>query len=261
VTLVSWNLQGHAGPDVRAAAAELQRLSPDVVVLQEVQWHHARHVRRALRARSGRWSFKHWPLRTWPEGSAVIGVTRRVKVRSRALSHCWRLWSWRRRIAPIAAVRRARDGAAPFTLANVHLSPHDRPALRVAETQRLLRLLRRFTGPVVVAGDLNERPGGPLHHTLAAAGFRDASGVAHGEPPAAGSDPQSDPVPTNWRGWRPGTPAPPTQQIDYVYLSPGAGEAEVRVPRPGDDGFDRYRTLSDHLPVTAVLDLGPAGER
>ncbi|HEX6419041.1 MAG TPA: endonuclease/exonuclease/phosphatase family protein [Acidimicrobiales bacterium] len=256
VTLVSWNLQGHSGPDVRAAAAELRHLSPDVVVLQEVQWHHARHVRRALGARSGHWSFKHWPLRTWPEGSAVIGVTRRVRVRTRSLSHGWRLWSWRRRIAQIAAVRRSRDGGGPFTVANVHLSPHDQPRLRLAETQRLLRLVRRSSGPVVVVGDLNERPGGPLHRALAAAGFRDASGVAHGDAPPPGADPPPDPVPTNWHGWRAGTPAPPTQQLDYVYLSPGAGVIELRVPRVGDDGFDRYRVLSDHLPVTAVLELG-----
>lgn len=255
VTLVSWNLQGHAAPDTGGIAGELRRLAPDVVVLQEVQWHQARRIARALGARSLHWGFKHWPLRTWPEGAAVVGVTRRARVHTRALSNGWRRWSWRRRIAQVAAVGGGPAGEPPFTVVNVHLSPHDQAELRVAETATVLAVAR--TGPVVIAGDLNERPGGALHRRLAAAGFRDASGVDHEREPPAGSH-APDPVPTNWRGWQRGTTRPPTQQLDYVYVPAQVTDVELRVPRVGEDDLAPYARLSDHLPVTAVLTLGSA---
>ena len=257
VTLVSWNLQGHAAPDTGGIAGELRRLAPDVVVLQEVQCHQARRIARALGARSLHWGFKHWPLRTWPEGAAVVGVTRRARVRTRALSNGWRRWSWRRRIAQVAAVGGGPAGEPPFTVVNVHLSPHDQADLRVAETATVLTLAAARTGPVVIAGDLNERPGGALHRRLAAAGFRDASGVDHEREPPAGSH-APDPVPTNWRGWQRGTTRPPTQQLDYVYVPAQVTDVELRVPRVGEDNLAPYARLSDHLPVTAVLTLGSA---
>ena len=257
VTLISWNLKGHAGPDAGAIACELRRLAPDLVVLQEVQWHQARRIARSLGARSHRWGFKHWPLRTWPEGAAVVGVTRQVRVRTRALSNGWRRWSWRRRIAQVAAVDGGPAGEPPFTVVNVHLSPHDQADLRAAETATVLALAASRPGPVVIAGDLNQRPGGALHRRLAAAGFRDASGVDHDREPPAGSRPP-DPVPTNWRGWQRGTTRPPSQQLDYVYVSPLVAGVELRVPRAGDDDLARYARLSDHLPVTAVLTPGSA---
>ena len=257
VTLVSWNLQGHAAPDTGGIAGELRRLAPDVVVLQEVQCHQARRIARALGARSLHWGFKHWPLRTWPEGAAVVGVTRRARVRTRALSNGWRRWSWRRRIAQVAAVGGGPAGEPPFTVVNVHLSPHDQADLRVAETATVLTLAAARTGPVVIAGDLNERPGGALHRRLAAAGFRDASGVDHEREPPAGSH-APDPVPTNWRGWQRGTTRPPTQQLDYVYVPAQVTDVELRVPRVGEDDLAPYARLSDHLPATAVLTLGSA---
>lgn len=254
VTLVSWNLKGHAAPDVLAVADELRRLAPDLVVLQEVQWHQARRIARALDARSHRWGFKHWPLRTWPEGAAVLGVSRQVRVRTRPLSNGWRRWSWRRRIAQVASVDGGPPGEPPFTVVNVHLSPHGQAELRVAETATVLVLATSSPGPVVIAGDLNERPGGALHRRLATAGFRDTSGVDHETGPPDAS-PARDPVPTNWRGWQRGTTRPPTQQLDYVYVSAGVAAVELRVPRAGDGAVERYAHLSDHLPVTAVITL------
>jgi endonuclease/exonuclease/phosphatase family metal-dependent hydrolase len=225
------------------------------VVLQEVHWQQARRIARALDARSWRWGFKHWPLRTWPEGMAVIGVARRVHVRTRALSHRWRLWSWRRRIVQVAAVEAAGGpGGASLTLVNVHLTPHGRSDLRVVETATVLGLVAQRTGAIVVAGDLNERPDGAIHRQLAAVGLRDGSGSAPaGTPgPSDGARPP-DPLPTNWRGWRRGTTKPPTRQLDFVYVSASIATVEVHAPRAGDEGFERFSRLSDHLPVTAVL--------
>jgi endonuclease/exonuclease/phosphatase family metal-dependent hydrolase len=265
-TLVSWNLKGSANPDVAGIVDHLRAQGADVVGLQEVQWHQARRIARALGARSRRWGFKHWPGRTWPEGMAVIGVTRRVHVRTRALSHRWRLWSWRRRIVQVATVEAAGDGhdggGDGLALVNVHLTPHGEVELRGVETSTVLALVAQRTGPIVVSGDFNERPGGPIHRQLAAAGLRDGWGEpqADGSPAEGGGRPP-DPWPTNWRGWRRGTDKSPTQQLDYVYVSPTVHVVELSAPRPGDEGFGRFARLSDHLPVTAVLDVGSAGGR
>jgi endonuclease/exonuclease/phosphatase family metal-dependent hydrolase len=248
-TVVSWNLKGSAGPDTATVAGCLREAGADVVALQEVQWHQARRIARALGARSWGWGFKHWPVRTWPEGMAVIGVDRRVRVRTRALSHAWRVWSWRRRIVQVAQV----DDGPGFTLVNLHLTPHGEVGLRTVEVATVLGVVGGGRGPVVVTGDLNERPGGPVHGQLSAAGLRDAAAAAPGEEPA----------PTNWRGWRRGITAAPSQRLDYVYVSAEVEPVAVRVPRPGDAGFARFPAVSDHLPVTAVLDVGdgdPAGD-
>jgi endonuclease/exonuclease/phosphatase family metal-dependent hydrolase len=255
-TLVSWNLKGSANPDTAAVADHVRSEGADVVALQEVQWHQARRIARALGAGSRRWSFKHVPLLTWPEGMAVIGVTGPVHARSRALSHGWRLWSWRRRIAQRATVA---TPAGPLTLVNLHLTPHGESGMREVEAAKVLTMVDPLAGPTVVAGDFNERPGGPVARQMAAAGLRDGS-----QAPGAGTGTEeapSDPFPTNWRGWRRGTTEAPSRQIDYVYVSPAVRSVEVRVPLPGDDGLARFSSISDHLPLTAVLDLrsGPDG--
>jgi endonuclease/exonuclease/phosphatase family metal-dependent hydrolase len=258
-TLVSWNLKGSAGPDIDAVVAYLRAEGADVVALQEVQWLQARRIARGLGARSRHWGFKHWPLRTWPEGMAIIGVTVAARTRTRALSHGWRPWSWRRRVVQVAAIEGAAGGRpAPdeppppdWTLVNVHLTPHGQIGLRAVETASVLQIVAQRHGPIVVAGDFNERPDGAIHRQLAAAGLRDGWEV---HPPPEGDGPE--PWPTNWRGWRRGTTKAPVQRLDYVYASAGVRTVDVRVPRVGDVGFDRFSAISDHLPLTAVFEVG-----
>lgn len=264
-TLVSWNLKGSAGPDLAAIAEHLRAEGADVVALQEVQRHQARSLARALNARSWGWGFKHWPVRTWPEGMAVIGVTRPVEVRTLALSQRWRPWSWRRRIVQVAAVDGpadcpvgASEAADPdsgaLTVINIHLTPQGETGLRTIETATVLALVAERAGPVVVCGDLNERPDGPLHRQMAAAGLRDGWPE---RPPENATDPSrtGDPWPTNWRGWRPGTTKLPSQQLDYCYASAALPSLTVRMPAPDHAEFARFAALSDHLPITAEFDL------
>lgn len=249
-TLVTWNLKGSANPDTAAVADHLRAAGADVVALQEVQWHQARRIARALGARSHDWSLKHVPVATWPEGMAVIGVTAPVRVRSHAVTFPRRLWDWRRRIVQVASVGEA------FTLVNVHLSPHSQAERRDAEATQVLALVADSPHPVVVAGDVNERPPGPVGEQMAAAGFRD--GWSSSGPPPEPPAPGADPWPTNWRQrqWEPGTTAPPTQQLDYVYVSRAVTGVALSLPEPEvDRGWARYSSLSDHLPVTATLDM------
>jgi endonuclease/exonuclease/phosphatase family metal-dependent hydrolase len=247
LTLLTWNLKGSQGPDTRAVVDHLRDSHADLVALQEVQHHQARAITEGLGAASLRWGFKHWPLRTWPEGMAVIGVTRPARVRTHALSFRFRPWSWRRRIFQIAVVDL---GGSTVMLANTHLSPHAQPTARAREVETVLGAVYSVPGPVVVAGDLNDTPDADIFARFRAAGFRDAWTVLH--PDGAETDGA-----TNWRGWRPGTAAAPSQRLDYVLVPQGTGVVQVVVPRHGEDGFTRFAALSDHLPVAATLVFGP----
>jgi endonuclease/exonuclease/phosphatase family metal-dependent hydrolase len=269
LTLASWNLKGSNGVDTAGVVDHITAAAADVVVLQEVQCRQARRIARLLGARSWRWGFKHWPIRTWPEGMAVIGVTRPARVRTRAISRRWAPWSWQRRIVQIGSVE--LDPGRAVRLVNVHLSPHPHgTAIREVEAALVLRLVAEQRRPTVVAGDFNDRPGAAIHGRFAAGGLRDAWDDVHavdaavdsavdaavdGAPssPEAGGWRPADVGATNWRGWARGTPRAPSQRLDYVLLSADLKPLSVSVPRYGQPGFERFATLSDHLPVTATV--------
>ena len=245
LTLVSWNLKGSKGVDVRAVVDHIDAMAADVVVLQEVQRRQARAIARSLVAKSLRWGFKHWPIRTWPEGMAVIGVTRPAPARSHAITHRWLPWSWRRRILQVATVRldaEAGPGTAT-TLLNVHLSSGDAAAVRAVEADAVARRIAERGLPAVVAGDFNDRPGSDVYTRVQEAGLRDVWTILRPD----------DPGPTNWQDWVPGTPKPPTRRIDYVFVSDGLDPVSVSVPHYGDPGFAPFAFISDHLPVTATV--------
>jgi endonuclease/exonuclease/phosphatase family metal-dependent hydrolase len=245
LTVLTWNLKGSAGVDVERVSGYIRDRGADVVALQELQRHQSQALARALDARSHRWGFKHWPFPTRPEGMAIMGLDRPVSVEVEALTRRWSIWSWRRRIMLLGAFD---AGGARVLLVNLHLSPHSARQLRDAEVARVAALVGAYAGPSIVIGDLNERPDGPVHDRLAAAGLRDAWPERPGGGPGGGE--------TNWHGWDPHMPTAPSQRLDYVYVSEQIRVVDVCVPRPGDEVFDRFVVLSDHLPVTAVLDVG-----
>jgi endonuclease/exonuclease/phosphatase family metal-dependent hydrolase len=260
LVLTTWNLQGHRGVDVEAVAARVAELGTDVLLLQEVQRRQARGIARALGARSSGWTFKHWTGNVPAEGMAVMGVTRPAPMRrALAMTHRWRWWSYRRRIAQLAEVTLGGSSGSgtevKLRLVNVHLTPHDAGGgLRTRETGWLVGRFARSArsgernggrAPLVIAGDFNARPPDEVFGQLRAAGLRDAWSDAHGDDPDAG--------PTNWRD----EPAdvPPDQRLDYVWVSDGLAVEDVAVPAHGQDGFAQLPRLSDHLPVTVTLDL------
>jgi endonuclease/exonuclease/phosphatase family metal-dependent hydrolase len=116
----------------------------------------------------------------------------------------------------------------PVGFVGCHLALHRKQRLR--EVERVIRAAAALDGPVVVAGDLNERPGGPSWRRLREAGF-----IVQGTP--------------DW----PTFPADdPVKRIDAVLVPDG-----VRVRHHGDPGVPNglLATASDHRPVLAVLDL------
>jgi endonuclease/exonuclease/phosphatase family metal-dependent hydrolase len=246
LTLVSWNLKGSKGVGVRAVVDHLGAMAADVVVLQEVQPCQAHAIARSLGARTRHWGLKHWPIRTWPEGMAVIGVTRPAPARTHAITHRRMPWSWRRRILQVATVRLDVEAGPSLniTLINVHLSSGgDAAAVRALEAEAIVRRIAERGRLAVVAGDLNDRPGADVHARFRAAGLRDVWSALR----------RDEPGPTNWRGWVPGTPKPPTQRLDYVLVTQGLDPVAVSVPRHGDPDFARFASISDHLPLTATV--------
>jgi endonuclease/exonuclease/phosphatase family metal-dependent hydrolase len=245
LTLVSWNLKGSKGVDPRAVVDHLQAMAADVVVLQEVQAGQARAIARSLGAETRHWGFKHWPVRTWPEGMAVIGVTQPAPARTHAITQRRMIWSSRRRILQVATVRLDAEAGPGLnvTLVNVHLSSGGAAAVRALEAEAIVRRIAERGREAVVAGDVNDRPGADVHARLRAAGLRDVWSALRG----------GDPGPTNWRGWVPGTPKPPTQRLDYVLVTQGLDPVAVSVPRHGDADFAPFASISDHLPLTATV--------
>jgi endonuclease/exonuclease/phosphatase family metal-dependent hydrolase len=108
---------------------------------------------------------------------------------------------------------------------------------RLTHLREILDLLaavrRRHRAPVVLAGDINERPGSPSWDLLASH-FVDA-GVARA------SDTYSS--------------RSPRKRIDGIFVDPVVEIVRCGVP-DGEDLFADYPRATDHLPVLAELRLG-----
>jgi endonuclease/exonuclease/phosphatase family metal-dependent hydrolase len=242
LTVITWNVQGHAGVDAPAVAAVLRRARPDVVALQEVQRVQARAIAAALGAPWRlAWGFKHWPVVARPEGVAVLTRHRLVASEVQVLRPAVPVTS-HRRIALVADVAVpssdvASADADPVRLrvASVHLSPEaGADAVRLRELSRVAA-----TGPAVVLGDLNVPDLGPLRPIVDAQGWVDCWDPAGGE----GS--------THWAAG-PRAGRPPDHRLDYVLAASHLRVERAEIPT-GD--LDHLASLSDHLPVTVHLHL------
>jgi endonuclease/exonuclease/phosphatase family metal-dependent hydrolase len=213
--VVSYNVHGLR--DDRAALAGLIRdLAPDVLVVQEAP-------------RRFRWRQKCAAFATetglvvaaggLPSLGNVLLVSLRVRIR--------RSWCLRYPLTPGRHMRGAvfAEGAvrgATFTVSGSHLATDaaerpDQAAFWKAE-------LDKIDGPVVVAADLNEGPGGGAWRTV-----------------GDGMLGSSEDLPT--------FPASvPSRRIDGLFVTPG-----VSIERYEIISNDRARVASDHLPIVADL--------
>jgi endonuclease/exonuclease/phosphatase family metal-dependent hydrolase len=213
--VVSYNVHGLR--DDRAALAGLIRdLAPDVLVVQEAP-------------RRFRWRQKCAAFATetglvvaaggLPSLGNLLLVSLRVRIR--------RSWCLRYPLTPGRHMRGAvfAEGAvrgATFTVSGSHLATDaaerpDQAAFWKAELDKL-------EGPVVVAADLNEGPGGGAWRTV-----------------GDGMLGSSEDLPT--------FPASvPSRRIDGLFVTPG-----VSIERYEIISNDRARVASDHLPIVADL--------
>lgn len=232
LTMITWNVQGHAGVDAPAVAAVLRRARPDVVALQEVQRAQARAIAAALGSPWRlAWGFKHWPVVARPEGVAVLTRHTLVASHVQVLRPAVPVTSHRR----IALVADVIVEPVRLRVASVHLSPEaGADAVRLRELGRVAA-----AGPAVVLGDLNVPDLGPLRPIVDAHGWVDCWDPAEGQ----GS--------THWAAG-PRAGRPPDHRLDYVLAAPHVGVERAEIPT-GD--LDHLAALSDHLPVTVHLHL------
>ena len=103
------------------------------------------------------------------------------------------------------------------------------PSRRVDEAARVVEVADRLRGPVILGGDLNERPDGPSWQLLRQAGF-----VDHGD-----------------AAWKTFPSTDPDRRIDALLV-----RGDLAVVRHGDPGVptDLLALGSDHRPVLADLD-------
>jgi endonuclease/exonuclease/phosphatase family metal-dependent hydrolase len=132
-----------------------------------------------------------------------------------------------------ALVTRLENGDMRLCAVSTHLGLH--PRERLAHAHVLAGLLRDVGTPVVIGGDLNERPDGGAVAYLAER-YRDAW--------LLGGDVDGETFPADQ----------PTTRIDYLFVSEGIVVERVIVP-PGPDA----REASDHRPVVAELTLPAPG--
>jgi endonuclease/exonuclease/phosphatase family metal-dependent hydrolase len=218
--LLSWNVWKLLG-DPLAVHRVLRAAEPDLVCLQEAPallWS-TRQLSALARASGlhpvtgGRSAAGNALLR-----SSRVRVLEAESVRFRPLN-----WRIQRRGAVLATVGLA--GAPPLRLAGVHLGLD--PGERQAHAQELRDRLSAGRQPVVVAGDLNELPGGPSWQVLASVATDPAAGAAATF-----------------------TVARPRKRIDAVLTGPGIEIVEYGQWQP--DRRDAA-AASDHLPVLAVI--------
>ena len=132
-----------------------------------------------------------------------------------------------------ALVARLENGDARLCAVSTHLGLH--PRERLSDARELGRILADVETPVVIGGDLNERPDGRAVGYLSER-FRDAW--------LLGGDVAGETFPAD----------EPIARIDYLFISEGIAVERVIVP-PGPDA----REASDHRPVVAELTLPDPG--
>ncbi|WP_141577147.1 endonuclease/exonuclease/phosphatase family protein [Actinomadura sp. WMMA1423] len=229
VRLLSYNVRS-LRDDPAAVARVVRANAPDVVCVQEVPrfWGWRRQRRRLARACGLRVAAGRRAC-----GLAVLTVphVRRVAREFHLLTPERGL---HRRALAIAVLE---VGGARLIAASTHLDLVDGPRLRHVHEifSHLDRARRRHGAPVVLAGDVNEEPGG-RSWTLLAERFQDAYAAA-----PVGGEPTF-------------TSRAPKRRIDGVFADPAVRITACGVP---PDGAGDHPRATDHRPVLAELAVEP----
>jgi endonuclease/exonuclease/phosphatase family metal-dependent hydrolase len=227
IRLLSYNIRSMR--DDRAALARvISRLEPDVACVQEAP-------RFAFWLRKRRWLARKVSL-----GLAVreraAGLELYAGPRTALLHRRHRLLSSVPGLHRRGLAMGLFDvGGSRLVVASVHLDLADGPRLRHAEeiVTELERARERFLAPVVLAGDVNEEPGGATWDFLAER-FQDGYVAA---PAGQGATYSS---------------SAPRTRIDGVFADPGIEVLSCGVPDEPELLAD-YPNATDHRPILAEL--------
>ncbi|MGN6299712.1 MAG: endonuclease/exonuclease/phosphatase family protein [Angustibacter sp.] len=232
VRVVSYNVRDLL--DDRDAVAHVVRsCRPDVLCLQEaprrpLTTHRLRRLARETALR--------WVSGGRASGGTAVLVHARLDVLAAEARRLPVSGRFTRRRGYASATLVTPDGDR-LTVVSVHLS------LRAAERERhvaaVLAGCDTGTGSLVVAGDLNEPPGGPSWTALSAR-LRDASAETAPDPAGAATYPARR----------------PRSRIDAVFTSAGVEVVDLHVAGAGERlDADVLTAASDHLPLVADLRL------
>ncbi len=228
-------------------AAEIRRLDPDVVCLQEVPWHWGSAARNLadrtglnylyLRANGNRWTI------LFEEGEAILS---RYPLRDASVTELQAsAGPFEHRVALQAT---AVTPWGDLRVVSTHLT-HGDPAVNEAQAASLIAFVAagNMGAPAVVAGDFNARDDSPQIQALQAAGWIDTYRTAYPNDPGhtCCTDDLTDPDQAL------------DKRIDYIFLVPGdqdIGVADSRVvfdrPWPGGEG---WLWVSDHAGLLTTL--------
>lgn len=224
--IVTWNLRGSHGPDLRTVAEVVRDLHPDVLALQEVRRHQARELAGLLGFRH-HWARKHHPysaLAFWTsEGLALMTPHTIGEVDVRTLTPGVATWTFRHRIVVGATVTRDTERLRVY---DTHLASGPDADERIEQARRVAERVRTDAPAMaVVAGDLNAAGEPEVIRELHPVGLRDPGGG-----------------PTN-------PSIAPRQRLDYVLIPQRAAVVEQHEP----DGGEWWWDISDHLPVVVAF--------
>jgi endonuclease/exonuclease/phosphatase family metal-dependent hydrolase len=229
IRLLSYNIKSLRG-DKKALVRIIRALRPDIACFQEVPRFFGRREKIRRLARSCDLDVA---ANRRAAGLAIF-TGPAVRLLHREYRLLTRVPTLHRRGVALAVVE---IGGARLVAASTHLDLRDGP--RLAHAGQVLSALGRlrvaYDAPAILAGDINEPPGGATW-TLLARPFPDAHAIA---PAGSGATFSA---------------AYPRLRIDGVFADPGIRVIGCGVPsEPGRMGD--YALATDHRPVLAELDL------
>ncbi|MFC0674177.1 endonuclease/exonuclease/phosphatase family protein [Brachybacterium hainanense] len=233
--VVSWNVRGMRD-DLRALIDTVRDLEPDLLLLQEAPQVIVPTARL-------RWLARRMGLEVLVGGRLCRGLAILASAETagqvirRGLTPVPQRLTDANSVFPrgIAAVRLSVPGGGELVVANLHLALDEEH--RAIHVGRALELVGRAGAPVIIGGDLNERPEAPA--------FRALTRVL-ADPAAAAAEPTF--------------PARrPSARIDALLTTPGMAvrRSEVVTCTAGVSAA-RLAGATDHLPVLLDVSLRPA---
>ena len=215
--VLSWNVHG-LRDDVATLARIVRDVDPDVMCVQEAPKYLRWRVKCAELAR--RCGLLYVTGGGTTGGSALL-VNLRLDVKD-SVEVCFsRQYGWPARGVAAAVVHK---GGAVLTVASIHL-PLDAQE-RLAHARRAVHVSQAPGGQALMAGDINERPGGPAWQAMERAGLRDLGPGSAPTFPALG----------------------PTKRIDGVLATSGVDVVAYDVlDAPG------VERASDHRPLLVTV--------